>query len=134
MKKILVTGTFDMLHPGHLSLFRQAKRQGDFLIVVVSRDSTVKKIKGRRPRHNQRQRVRRLKKIKLVDRVVVGRPGDKLKIIEQQKPDVIGLGYDQRVFTKNLRSELKKRGLAPRIVRLKPFRSQIYKSSLLRST
>ena len=132
MKKVLVTGTFDILHPGHLSLFKQAKRLGDFLIVVVARNSTVFNVKGKKPRHNQKQRVRQLGKIRIINRIVLGQPGDKLKVVERQKPDVIGLGYDQRIFTKNLRAELKKRGLRVRIVRLKPYQPDRYKSSLLR--
>ncbi|MFH1207491.1 MAG: adenylyltransferase/cytidyltransferase family protein [Patescibacteria group bacterium] len=132
MTKVLITGTFDILHPGHLSLFKQAKKLGDFLIVVVARDSTVVKVKGARPLHNQNARVRKIKKIKIADRVVLGRHGDKLKIIELIKPDIIGLGYDQRAFTKNIRAELKTRGLTPRIVRLKAYRPLRYKSSLLR--
>lgn len=134
MVKVLVTGTFDILHPGHLSLFRQAKKLGDFLIVVVARDSTVLKIKGRRPHHSQQLRIRCLKKVKLVDRVVLGRPGDKLKVIELQKPDVIGLGYDQRAFTRGLRQQLKKRGLRVRVVRLKAFRPHLFKSSLIKKS
>ncbi len=132
MKKILVTGTFDILHPGHLSLFRQAKKLGDYLIVVVARDSTVVKVKGAKPRHSQLARIKAIKKLRLADRVVLGRLGDKLKIIEILKPEIIGLGYDQRAFTHDIRKELKKRGLAPRIVRLKAFRPRRYKSSLLR--
>ncbi|MFA6553149.1 MAG: adenylyltransferase/cytidyltransferase family protein [Patescibacteria group bacterium] len=132
MKKILITGTFDILHPGHISLFNQAKKLGDFLIAVVARDSTVAKVKGKQPHHNQNQRVRHLKKIKLINRVVLGNPGDKLKVIEQQKPDIIGLGYDQHIFTKNLRTELKKRGLTPRIMRLRAFKPRQYKSSILK--
>jgi FAD synthetase len=132
MKKILVTGTFDILHPGHLSLFKQAKKLGDFLIVVVARDSTVIKIKGAAPQHNQHARIRAIKKLKVADRIMLGRRVDKLKIIDQLKPDIVGLGYDQHAFTKNLRHELKKRGLAPHIVRLKPYRPHRYKSSLLR--
>lgn len=132
MQKVLVTGTFDILHPGHLSLFRQAKKLGDFLVVIVARDTTVKKVKGRRPRHAQHIRLRNVRKNPLVDRAVLGRTGDKLKIIEVEKPDIIGLGYDQRAFTAGLRRELKKREVKTRVVRLKPYRPRMYKSSLLR--
>lgn len=132
MKKVLITGTFDIIHPGHLSLFKQAKKLGDFLIVVVARDSTVIKIKGKAPQNNQSARIRAIKKQHIADQVILGRLGDKLKIVEMLKPDIIGLGYDQRAFTKNIRSELKKRGLMLRIVRLKPYQPHQYKSSLLR--
>ena len=45
MKKVMVFGTFDGLHEGHLDFFRQAREYGDYLIVAVARDVNVKKIK-----------------------------------------------------------------------------------------
>ena len=49
MTKVMVFGTFDPLHPGHVDFFRQAKQHGDELVVVVALDSTVEKTKGRKP-------------------------------------------------------------------------------------
>jgi len=46
MKKVFVNGTFDVLHPGHLSLFEYAKSLGDYLIVVIDSDERVKEKKG----------------------------------------------------------------------------------------
>ena len=43
MKKVIVFGTFDILHQGHLDFFRQAKQYGDYLIVAVAHDENVKK-------------------------------------------------------------------------------------------
>lgn len=134
MTKVLVTGTFDLLHPGHLYLLKQAKKRGDFLMVVVARDATVKKVKGRKPLNNEKQRLNRLRRLKIADRAILGRYGDKLKIIEKLRPDIICLGYDQKVFTKNLKKELRQRGRRPTIVRLKPFKPHLYKSSMLRKT
>jgi FAD synthetase len=132
MKKILVTGTFDILHPGHLHFLTQARKKGDVLIVVVARDKTVRTIKNRVPLHAEKQRAANLRRQHLADRVVLGHLGDKYKIIEQIKPDIICLGYDQWAFTQNLESELAQRGLHPSIIRLKAFKPHQYKSSLLR--
>lgn len=134
MTKVLTTGTFDIIHPGHVNFLKQASRCGDFLIVVIARDRTVRRVKGRLPQNPEWKRLTNLKRLRLANRVVLGQLGDKLKIIEKINPDVICLGYDQRSFTSHLKRELKKRGLQPRIVRLKAFKPHLYKSSLLRNS
>ena len=62
MKKVLIFGTFDGLHLGHLNFFEQAKEYGDYLIVVVARDKTVKRIKNRFPSKNEVERLRILQR------------------------------------------------------------------------
>lgn len=133
MKKVLVFGTFDILHPGHLNFFKQAKKYGDFLIVTVARDKNVRKIKGHLPRHNEKKRLENLRQVKNVDRVVLGYIRNPYKIIEKIKPDVICLGYDQNSFTDNLAKELKARKISCRRVRLKSFKPEKYKSSKMQS-
>ena len=49
MKKVLIAGTFDIIHPGHINLIKQAKEFGDFLVVVIARDKNVIKAKGKQP-------------------------------------------------------------------------------------
>ena len=131
MKKVLVFGTFDLLHPGHLYFLKKAKEQGDLLSVVVALDETVMKVKGKLPVNNQEKRRANLLKTGIVDEAVLGNPGDKHKIIESIRPDVICLGYDQKAFTENLAESLKKRGLNITIKRIDAFKPEIYKSSKL---
>ena len=72
MKKIWVNGCFDILHRGHLELFKYAKSQGDFLIVGIDSDSRVKEKKGdSRPFNNERDRKFFLECIKFIDEVVI---------------------------------------------------------------
>ena len=130
MYKIMCMGTFDILHPGHLDYFRQAKEHGDYLVVIVARDTTVIKEKGRL-RNGEKERLARIAEQPIVDKAILGNEGDKLKIIEQEKPDAICLGYDQKVDETKLQEELQKRGLAPEIIRAKPHYPEKYKSSLL---
>lgn len=132
MKKVMVFGTFDILHPGHLNFFKQAKKYGDYLIVVIGRDETVKKIKGRTPKHNENKRVRQVEKIGLANKVAPGYLKDPYRIIQEYKPDVICLGYDQNFFAGGLSQALKKIKLKTRIVRLKPYKPHLYKTSKLR--
>ena len=131
MKKVIVFGTFDGIHPGHLDFFKQAKEHGDFLVAVVGRDSTVEKIKGKKPANKQQHRLIEVYNVPEVDYVSLGDKEDPYKIIEEQKPDVVCLGYDQNSFTKELENELEKRGIKAEIVRLKAFKEEKYKSSKL---
>lgn len=134
MKTVLVTGTFDFLHRGHLHLLQEARTHGDRLIVLVARDSTVKKIKGRFPIHNERERRELVASVRLVDQAVLGDRKDPYRVIEQVKPDVICLGYDQQhTFALALEGELKRRGMKTRIVTLKPFHPERLKSTTLRT-
>ena len=49
IKKVMIFGTFDKFHPGHINFLKQSEQYGDYLIVVVARDITVKKLKGKMP-------------------------------------------------------------------------------------
>ncbi len=131
MKKVLITGTFDILHPGHLFMLRQAKQKGGMLSVVIARDTTVKKVKDYEPYFNEKERAKNLRGKDMVDEIILGSAGDKLKVIERVKPDVICLGYDQRAFTKDLEQQLRERGLHPRITRLRAHKSKQYKTARL---
>lgn len=129
----MVFGTFDGLHEGHLDFFSQALEHGDYLIAVAGRDKNIKKIKGHLPKKSERERYNDLQKCKLVGKPVLGYEDDPYQIIETLKPDVICLGYDQNSFTKNLKKELKKRGLASRIFRMKPYDPKKFHSSIFKN-
>jgi FAD synthetase len=126
-------GTFDILHPGHLDYFRQAKEHGDYLIVVVARDSSAI-AEGKKPRFGEKERHTRVASVSIVDTAVLGNEGDKLKIVEQEKPDMICLGYDQKVDEEKLKEALAKRGLTPKIVRANAYHPEKYKSSLMNAS
>jgi len=131
MSKVMVFGTFDRLHKGHLNFFQQAKKHGDKLIIVVARDENVKKIKGKLPKSNESKRLREARKAieRSSDRAILGQIKDPYQIIKKERPDVICLGYDQDSFDK----DLKKLFPGIRIVRLKPYKVDIYKSSKINS-
>lgn len=124
-------GTFDGLHPGHESLFAQAKGLAERLIVVVGLDETVAHVKGRLPKYHQSERLAAVEACELVDLALLGEADDMYAVIERIAPDVIVLGYDQEAFTAQLETELKQRSLATKIVRAHAFKPDIYKSSLL---
>lgn len=132
-KKAMVFGTFDILHEGHKDFFRQAKKRGDLLIVVVARDKNVLKVKGRLPQNDENDRLKKISETKLADIVVLGDLEDKYKAIKKYKPEVICIGYDQKYSREELKEKLIEFGLdKTRLVKLNPFYPEIYKSSKLR--
>ncbi|NPA84871.1 MAG: cytidylyltransferase family protein [Crenarchaeota archaeon] len=116
-KKVLVGGTFDLLHPGHVELFKEASRFGD-VIAVVARDETVKKLRGREPVLPEEQRRYMVASLKYVKEAVVG-GSDPLETVMKLKPDVVFLGPDQKWDERELEEELRKRGLEVKVVRMK---------------
>jgi len=128
----MIFGTFDVFHPGHRSFLKQAKKYGDYLVVVVARDGTVARVKERGTINNERKRLNAVRKSELADKVVLGSLGDKYEVIKKYKPDIICLGYDQKYFIDKLRGKLKELGLSnTKVVRLKAYKPEIYKSSKL---
>ena len=126
MKKVIVFGSFDPLHKGHVDFFKQAKKLGDFLTIVVARDSNIRELKKHEPMLDEEKRLKQVRKAGLADRVILGGAGD-YKVLESEKPDIIALGYDQVVP-----DPLKNRINKYKIVTLKPYKSEIYKSSLIK--
>lgn len=139
VKKVLVFGTFDGLHKGHLSLFSQAKRWAKklpgsgqvYLVVVVARDLTVKKVKNHLPKFSQEERLKRVNKCHLVNEAQLGNSRSYYKKIKEIKPQMICLGYDQSSFTDNLEKEIEKMNLKIIIKRLRALKPKQYKSSII---
>ena len=121
MVRVMATGTFDLLHMGHIYFLKEAKKLGDELIVVVACDDTVKKMKHE-PVTPEHMRANIIKELKMVDYAVVGYKDDMYKIVEEIKPDIIALGYDQIHDEKKIKEELKKRGIKAEIVRLPKYK------------
>ena len=116
--RVLVAGSFEFLHPGHLALLRYAWEHGD-VYVVVSRDVNFEKFKKRKPALSEQERLEVVKSIKYVASAVLGDEQDFFKPIEELKPDVIVLGPDQWITPEELQVELKKRGLeGTRVVKM----------------
>lgn len=117
MVRVMATGVFDLLHPGHLHFLESAKRLGDELVVVVATDVMVRRRKHEpvTPQEMRRQMVAALKP---VDRALIGHEDDIYKTVEEVRPDIIALGYDQSFREEEIQRELLRRGLHVRIVRL----------------
>ena len=148
--RIMVFGTFDMVHPGHKHFFAQAralaggeanrkmvaKSKNDaqaFLIVSIARDKNVLRIKGKAATSKEQRRLARVKALKEVDKAVLGAIGDHIPHIVKERPNIIALGYDQAAYVGGLRSALSKAGLKVKIVRMKPHLPNRYKTSIIRA-
>lgn len=121
MIKVLATGTFEILHPGHLTYLKKAKELGDELIVIVARDSNIKH--KRKPIIPEKQRLEMVKALKMVDKAILGSEMDILAPVEDIKPDIIALGHDQHFDVDTLVRQLRLRGIMAEVVRIEEFNS-----------
>lgn len=124
--KLMIFGTFDDLHPGHLFVFRHALERGD-VYVVVARDANVLRFKGRPPLQHEDDRVTAINKAFPSAHVMLGNPDDFLAPVREVQPDLILLGYDQK-----LPPGVSEEDLGVPVERLEPFHPEIHKSSLRR--
>jgi rfaE bifunctional protein nucleotidyltransferase chain/domain len=96
--RVFVNGTFDLLHPGHISLLNSAKSYGNILLVAIDSDERVKQLKGSsRPINNQEARKTILENLKPVDSVKIFSNEEELaEIIKRFSPDIMMVGSDYR--------------------------------------
>jgi D-beta-D-heptose 7-phosphate kinase/D-beta-D-heptose 1-phosphate adenosyltransferase len=86
---VTINGSFDVLHPGHLHILSEAKRQGDVLIVGLNSDASVRSYKGpTRPILSERQRAEMLLALRVVDYVHIFDEADPIAFLREVQPDV----------------------------------------------
>jgi FAD synthetase len=133
-KIILASGTFDLLHLGHVKYLEEAKKAGGKnakLVVIVARDSTVEKRKGRKPVMPEEQRRVLVESLKVVDKALLGYENfDMGKVIENLKPDIIAVGYDQNGIEAQAHKTVEEKKLNIRVVKIKKFGKPELNSSL----
>lgn len=117
MTKVMASGVFDILHPGHLRYLQEAKDLGDELVVVVATDATVRRRKHE-PITPDKMRLELISALKMVDEAYLGSDGDMFGVVERIRPDIIALGYDQDFDEKKIEDTLAKRGIKVKVVRL----------------
>ncbi|MHA2276550.1 MAG: adenylyltransferase/cytidyltransferase family protein [Candidatus Kariarchaeaceae archaeon] len=119
IRVVLTGGAYDLIHQGHLITLEEAASLGDFLLVVVARDTTIRKRK-REPIHNEVARKSLLNSLKIVDAAILGDPDDHMKVVQRILPSVIAIGSDQHHIEEELMQKLSKLGIAEiEIIRLK---------------
>lgn len=111
MTRVMASGVFDIIHPGHISYLTQAKSYGDELVVVVACDETVRRSKHD-PITPDYMRAKIVGALKPVDKAIVGHSsGDIFDTVRAVDPDVIVLGFDQNFDESRLEKDLREHGL-----------------------
>jgi len=95
-KIVLVGGCFDILHWGHISFLKKARKLGNYLVVALESDENIRKLKGpNRPIHNQRERKAMLESLRFVDKVIALPPmksdSDYEKLVRRVNPDIVAV-------------------------------------------
>jgi FAD synthetase len=121
-KVVLASGTFDLLHLGHVKYLEEAKKAGGSdskLIVIVARDKTVEKRKGRKPVMPEDERKALVESLKVVDKAILGRENfDIGDVIDEIKPNIIAVGHDQANIEEQVRKAVAKKKLPIEVVRI----------------
>lgn len=104
---VFAAGCFNRVHKAHLAMLHAARSLGDRLVLVLSHDS-----------HNHKpnavpakKRLTWLKSLKVADKVLVGEPDSFAKSLRREKPDILVLGYDQRLPDAETRAAVRELGI-----------------------
>ncbi|MDP2090226.1 MAG: riboflavin kinase [Candidatus Gracilibacteria bacterium] len=131
-KTVLTFGTFDVVHEGHKNFLFQAKKYSDKLITIVATDKNIQKFKGKKPLNNLEKRINDIKELNISDEIIGGNENNPMIWIDIYKPNYICLGYDQKGFSELLYNYIYKNKLDIKIIRLKAYKKNIYKSSIIK--
>jgi len=133
-KIVLASGTFDLLHLGHVKYLEEAKKAGGKnarLVVIVARDKTVEKRKGGKPIMPEEHRRALVESLRVVDEALLGyEKFDIGAVIEELKPDVIAVGYDQDGIEEQVRKAVATKKLPVQVVKTGKFGKDELNSSL----
>ncbi|MBN2734308.1 MAG: FAD synthase [Methanomicrobiaceae archaeon] len=127
MVRVVATGTFDILHPGHIYYLDESKKLGDELFVIIARDENIKH--KPKPVMPEDQRLFMVQSLKVVDNARLGAIGDMLKPIEEIAPDIITIGFNQYFDIENLQNRLDSRGIKAKVMKISGFDGEGFSSS-----
>lgn len=134
-KRVLIAGTFDLIHPGHIYLINEAAKMGS-VYVVIATDKNREKYSGEKPIVPEQQRLEVIKSIKNVNAARLGRhDNDTLKTVEEINPDIILLGPNQKYDLNTLKNGLASKGLSHiEVKRLETYydKYELHSSSLIK--
>ncbi|HJK10801.1 MAG TPA: FAD synthase [Methanocorpusculum sp.] len=127
MRKIVATGTFDILHPGHLFYLEESRKLGDELWVIVARERNV--VHKPRPIVPEEQRLKMISGLRCVDHAILGDLEDMFRPIADIDPEVVTLGFNQKFSEEKLIAQMRERGIRADVVRIGPFFGCAFNSS-----
>jgi len=117
--RVLATGTFDILHPGHVKYLSESRRLGDELFVIVARKDMVHHKPN--PFLPEEQRLAMVEALGVVDHAVLGDVEDMFRPVHEIRPDIVTLGYNQHFDEEKLSEQLKRAGIHVRVVRINDY-------------
>ncbi len=133
---VIASGVFDLLHLGHVRFLEEAKKAGGpgaKLIVVIARDNTVEKTKGKKPIMSEADRLALVQSLRVVDEAVLGYETlDIGEIVHDINPDVIALGYDQAEMESEVKAYIASHNLPVQVVRIGKFGETLDSSSKIK--
>jgi FAD synthetase len=134
-KRVLIAGTFDIIHPGHIYLINEAAKLGE-VYVIVATDKNRERFAGQPPIIPEEQRLEIIRSIKNVKEAKLGRQdNDTIQTVTDINPDIILLGPDQKFDIKILKKGLKDKGKEHiEVKRLETYydKFQLHSSSLIK--
>jgi rfaE bifunctional protein nucleotidyltransferase chain/domain len=99
-RMVFTNGCFDLLHVGHVSYLEKARNQGDYLVIGLNSDASVRELKGAgRPINSEQSRARVLAGLACIDYVVIFRTKRVTPLLEQLKPEIYVKGGDYTIET-----------------------------------
>jgi FAD synthetase len=116
VRRVVATGTFDILHPGHIYYLEESRKLGDELHVIVARDANVRH--KPRPVIGENQRLKVVQALRVVDSARLGDATDMFRPIREIDPAVITLGFNQHFSEEDLKKALRERGIGAEVVRI----------------
>ena len=135
MITVLVFGTFDLMHPGHMNFLSQAREFGERLVASIARDGFVQRVKGKAPAQGEQERLKQVLASGLVDEAYLSdEKTGTYSIVERIGPDIICFGHDQDELKMNLEIWLKERELETRLYTLKPYKPHRFKTSKMQTS
>jgi FAD synthetase len=133
MWTVLASGSFDLVHYGHVRFLEEAKKAGGKdarLVVIVARDITVERLKGIKPVIPEDQRRAVVEALKPVDEALLGFENMSIMdVILKLKPDIIAVGYDQNYVEEEVKRIATMKDLDFKIIRIGRFGPLILNSS-----
>jgi FAD synthetase len=133
---VLATGAFDLLHVGHIKFLEASKKQAGpnaHLIVVVARDATVHHRKGHNPILPEKDRLKLVSSLRVVDKAMLGHKKlDLLGILHEVKPDIVSVGYDQVEIRSAVKKTIENAKLPIRVITMPKYPGLLNSSSKVR--
>jgi len=133
MRTVLASGSFDLVHYGHVRFLEEAKKAGGKdarLVVIVARDITVERLKGIKPVIPEDQRRAVVEALKPVDEALLGFENMSIMdVVLQLKPDIIAVGHDQNYVEEEVKRIATMKDLDFKIIRIGRFGPLILNSS-----